>query len=221
VTRPAVILGGGGHAKVVVDLLRAHGHPILGFVTPEGPVCPVAGMGVPYLGRDDDLAGLDVDSVVLALGFGSVRPGEARRSVFERFKAAGFTFATLCHPAAVIAGDVQLGEGCQIMAGAVVQTGCRIADNVIVNTRVALDHDCLIGAHVHIATGAAISGGVRIESGAHIGAGAVVIQGVRVGAGGLVAAGAVVIGNVPDHCAVAGVPARPMAVGRLGEGSGA
>ena len=211
--KPVVIVGGGGHAKVVADLLSALGRPIRGVVAPEGPGCPAVGLGLAYLGDDDALLGLDRGSVALALGVGGVRPTDARRALFERLKAAGFSFATLCHPSAVVAGDVELGEGSQIMAGAVVQTGCRIGANVIVNTRVALDHDCLVGDHVHLATAAAISGGVAIGAGAHLGTGAVVIQGLRIGAGALVAAGAVVVADVAGGAAVAGVPARPMGGG--------
>jgi len=101
------------------------------------------------------------------------------------------------------------------MAGAVVQAGCRIGENVIVNTRASIDHDCDIEAHAHVAPGAVLSGCVHVGERAHIGAGATVIQGLTIGAGAIVGAGAVVVDGIPDGVTVVGVPARILRPARL------
>jgi len=94
------------------------------------------------------------------------------------------------------------------MAGAVVQAGCVIGSNTIINTRASVDHDSKIGAHVHVAPGVVLSGGVTIYDEAHLGTGAVVIQGVTIGRASVVGAGAVVIRDVSDGAKVVGVPAK-------------
>lgn len=202
-----IVLGGGGHALVVIDTLRAMGRTVAGYLAPQ-PGDPVAGAA--WLGDDSHLDGLDPAAVELALGLGAVRPSPLRRHLFEGLKMRGFRFATLVHPTAVVAPGVELGEGAQIMAGAVLQPGVTIGANAIVNTRAAIDHDCRVGDHAHIATGAALSGTVRVGEGAHVGTGAAIIQGITLGPGALVAAGAAVVRDVAAGSRVAGVPARPM-----------
>lgn len=211
---PVVILGAGGHAKVVMDTLRAMGRTVLGFVAPEDAYRPAQLLGAPCLGDDQAVAALGGGAVELALGFGMVVPGPHRRRIFDDFHQQGFRFATLCHPSAVVAADVVVDEGAQVMAGAVIQPGSSIGANAIINTSVVIDHDCQVEAHAHLATGAVLSGGVRVGTGAMVGMGARVIQGITVGAAALVAAGAVVIAHVPDGEAVAGVPAKSMKIRR-------
>jgi acetyltransferase-like isoleucine patch superfamily enzyme len=101
-----------------------------------------------------------------------------------------------------------LGDGAQIMAGAILQTGVRVGRNVIVNTRAVIDHDSCLADHVHVATGAILAGGVKVGEASHIGAGATVIQEITIGRAVLVAAGAVVVSDVADDASVAGIPAR-------------
>ncbi len=96
------------------------------------------------------------------------------------------------------------------MAGAVLQTGCRMGENVIINTRASVDHDCIIACHTHVSPGAVLCGNVQVGQGSHIGAGATVIQGVRIACNGMVAAGAVVIRDIPEGVTVAGVPAKEL-----------
>jgi sugar O-acyltransferase (sialic acid O-acetyltransferase NeuD family) len=189
-SRSVIVLGGGGHARVVIDALLAGGRQVLGIVDPKSDLTLPA--GVRRLGAD--LSGLRPAEAELALGIGSVDVGEKnpRPRLFLEGNAAGFTFVVLRHPSAVVAGDVVLGEGAQIMAGAIIQTGARIGRNVIVNTRASVDHDCRIGDHVHIAPGVILSGGVEIGAGAHLGTGAIVVQGIVIGAEAMIGAGALV-----------------------------
>lgn len=205
---PVIILGGGGHAKVLIEALRASGVTVLGITDADPAKRGTSVLGVPVLGDDAEVERRAPGSVLLVNGVGSVDRPKARTALFNAFKAKGYSFATVLHPAAVIASDAVLGEGAQVMAGAVIQPGCSIGENVIINTRVSVDHDCSIGPHAHLAPGVTLSGEVHIGSGSHIGTGAVVVQGVRIGSGCLVAAGAVVVADVHEEATVIGVPAK-------------
>lgn len=208
--RPIVVLGAGGHAKVVIAALQAAGVEIVGAADRDPAVHDKTILGVKVLGGDETVMKRGKEEIALANGVGSTQPSPERREIFERFKQAGYAFRAVVHPNAVVGPQVEIGEGAQIMAGAVVQPGCRIGDDAIVNTRASVDHDCVIGAHAHVAPGAVLGGGVRVGDGAHIGAGSTVIQNVSIGAGAMVAAGAVVVADVTADARVAGVPAQPM-----------
>ena len=161
---------------MLIDALRLGAIKVLG-ATDELPK-NIRNLNVPVLGKDEAVFRRLPSKVRLVNGLGSVRATPKRQEIFEKFKNRGYVFMTVVHPSAVIAGDVVLEEGAQVMAGAVIQTGSRIGKNTIINTRVSVDHDCRIGAHVHLAPGVVLSGGVTVEDGTHIGTGAVVIQGV-------------------------------------------
>ncbi len=205
---PVIILGAGGHAKVLIEALLKSGNLIAGIVDPDPKLAGVEILGVPVLGGDDVVNEFPPSEIQLVNGLGSVGLPFKRQQIFERFKGMGYKFATVVHPSAVVASDVELGEGAQVMAGAVIQPGCCIGINCIINTRASVDHDCIIGDHVHIAPGVTMSGIIKIGSDSHIGTGATLIQGISIGIGCLIAAGAVVIKDIADGAMVRGVPAR-------------
>jgi sugar O-acyltransferase (sialic acid O-acetyltransferase NeuD family) len=203
---PVIIIGGGGHARVLADCLLAGGRRVLGFTAPE-PAQDLA-PHVSWLGTDDCLAEHPADGVELANGLGSTSDTGLRRARFEGLTAAGYRFAEVRHPSAVTSAlAATIGHGCQFLAGSIVGPNVRLGDNVLVNSRAVVEHDSVVEDHVHIATGAILCGGCRIGAGSHIGAGAVVIQGLSVGPGAIIAAGAVVTKNVEAMTLVAGVPA--------------
>jgi sugar O-acyltransferase (sialic acid O-acetyltransferase NeuD family) len=205
---PVIILGGGGHAKVLIEALKISNITILGITDSDPAKHNTLVMGIPVLGDDDAVTHHLPGNIRLVNGMGSVTVPRAKTALFERFKSQGYVFITVIHPSAVIASDVTLGEGAQIMAGAVIQPGSTIGMNTIVNTKASVDHDCHIGKHVHISPGVTLSGDVRIGDEVHIGTGATVIQGIRIGRSSLIGAGSVVVTDVPENTQYAGVPAR-------------
>ena len=200
-----LIIGGGGHARVVADILRAmDSMEPLGYVTGDHPPGTPGPLGLPVLGGDDSVAAIPHDGLVVAVG-----DNEIRQRLFERFAAQGETLVSAVHPSAILAPDVVLGRGCMVCPGAIVNTGSRIGDDVILNTGCVVDHDCRVGDHTHVAPGAKLAGAVEVGSGALVGLGAAVLPGVILGDGAVAGAGAVVLSDVVPGMTVVGIPARP------------
>lgn len=205
--RPIIIVGGGGHARVVADILIGQEQRLLGFTDPavSGELLP----GIAHLGRDDAVFDHKPEDVLLVNGVGSIGDNSLRKGLFEAYRRNGYEFLQVRHPSAVTpAGGLNAGQGCQVMAGAIVVPDSRLGDNVLVNTRAVVEHDCVLGDHVHVASGAVLCGDCVIGEDVHIGAGAVVIQGIKVGNGAIIAAGAVVTKDVEPLTLVAGVPGK-------------
>lgn len=205
---PLLVIGAGGHARVLIDALLIQSATIFGITDPEKEIGYEVVEGVRVLGSDEIIFNYLPDSIVLVNGLGSVKTTTARQKIFELFKSKGYFFERVIHPSAIIARNVELTEGVQIMAGSIIQTGGYIGQNTIVNTGSRVDHDCYIGSHVHLAPGVTLSGGVRVNNGVHIGTGTTVIQGVQIGSNSLVGAGSLVLKDVPENVTVVGTPAR-------------
>ena len=203
-----IILGGGGHARVVIDLIRVTGlYEIAGILDEEFKNGNMAADDIPVLGGDDLLPGLHAEGIKLAcIGIGSVRDNSKRKELYKTVKKIGYSVPGLIHPLAIVSKNgVRISEGVQVMVGAIIQTGSMIGENAIINTGVIIEHDCNIGEHVHICPGAVISGGCMIDDNSFIGAGATVIQGVKIGKNAVVAAGAIILADVPDNSIVKGI----------------
>lgn len=210
---PVIVIGAGGHAKVVLDALLAAGIEVLGLVDADPMRQNGTVLGVPVIGGDARLADFGPARIRLAVGIGGGEIPAARRDIFERYRSQGYGFVTAVHPAAVAGREVSLGEGAQVLAGAVINPGTVIGENAIVNTRAVVEHDCRVGAHVHVAPGAILAGGVEVGEEALIGAGAVVAPGRRVGRRCIVGAGAVLVRDLAAGLTAGGVPAREL-IGR-------
>jgi UDP-perosamine 4-acetyltransferase len=208
--RLCVVLGGGGHARVVLDALRA-GRAAESYVVLDSDPARIGGTldGVPIAGSDDRLIEYaKQEHVAFVVGIGGAGDTRARRRLFELARSHGMVALTCVHPAAVCSPRATVAPGAQLLAGSIVGPGAVIGLNAIVNSGAIVEHDCRIGDHVHVAIGARLSGGVSVGANAHIGAGATILEGTLVGAGSVVGAGAAVISDVPENVIVAGVPAR-------------
>lgn len=207
---PVIVLGSGGHAKVLLEILRKQNIKILAISDPNlaSDLEPTDWSEYKMLTNDNEVLNYSPDQVYLVNGLGSIDVGNRRQQIFQEFKDKGYSFLNVIHPSTIIASDVKLGEGVQIMAGAIIQPGSYLGNNVLVNTGTTIDHDCLIEDHVHLAPGVVLSGNVKIGNGAHLGTGAVAINDIFIGANCTIGAGAVVIDDIPPSSRVVGVPAR-------------
>ena len=202
-----MILGAAGHAKVVAEAARTAGWAIAGFLTPDLPQGTAIGPWGSVLGTD---AVMDDPSFragrAFAIGTG-VQP--LKRRLAQAVVDRNGLLATVVHPTAVVCGDVNLGAGTFVAAGAIVATGVRVGAFAILNTGSIVDHDGMLADGTQISPGARLAGHVVCGADAFLGTGAVVLPRLRIGPGGVVGAGAVVLTDVPDGVTVVGVPARP------------
>ncbi len=207
---PLIIIGCGGHGRVVLDVLRNAGdYDVLGFVDSNPALHGRRVDGLEVLGPPEMLTSLHKRHGVSRTIVGVGNNG-ARRALAEQVQSWGFSLVNAIHPSANLAGNVTLGQNLVIAAGALVCAHCQIGDSAILNTGCIIDHESWIGTATHICPGARLAGRVAVESGAFVGIGATIIQGLRIGYESTIGAGAVVIHDVAPMSTVVGVPARPI-----------
>ena len=196
--KPVIILGAGGHAKTVADVLLQLNWNIIGFVSPENNGASDY-RGIHVIGDDEVLSSYSPDNVVLVNGIGTLPNKHLRWNLAAKMRHAGYKFNKVVHPSAIISSDVELDEGVHVMAGAVIQPGTKIGRDSIINTGACIDHDCTIGLECHIAPGVTISGGCCVGEKTHIGTGTVIIQNISIGNECVIAAGSVIYKNIESN----------------------
>lgn len=203
-------VGAGGHAKVMIEIIRQiGGYDLIGLLEKNKKLWGATVSGVPVLGGDDLLRKIYKEGIhQVFIGVGSVGDATLRKKLYLTVHEAGFKIINVIHPKAIVSPSVKLGKGFIMMAGAIANADTQFGNNVIVNTGAIVEHGCVIGDHVHIASGARLASTVHVGEGSHIGLGASIKQSVRIGKNVVVGAGAVVIEDVPSCVVVAGVPAR-------------
>ena len=196
--KPVVLIGAGGHARVLIDCLLLCGRTILGVVDPnlaQGDRIH----GTIVLGADDVVFEYSPEKVVLVNGIGMVEYSCTRKIVGESMRHRGYKFCSVIHPRSIIADHVQLEEGVQIMAGAVVQSGTTIGRDSIINTGVVVDHDCVIGSGSHICPGVTLAGSVTVGNEVMLGCGSTVLPGMGIGSCSVIGAGSLINTNVESN----------------------
>lgn len=203
--RSLLIVGAGGHARVLIDLLDASGqYDVVGLVDSHLPAGSLVN-GFPVLGPDssEHLQSLAAQGIALATNaVGGINDRALRSSVYSRIQSAGFSLPVLVHPSATVDRSAHLGAGTQVLAGAYVGAGAQIGADCIVNTHAVVSHDCVLGDHVTVSPGAMLAGGVRVGANTLIGMGATVYLGLTVGSRVVVANGAAVFADVVDDAVI-------------------
>jgi len=199
-----LLLGAGGHGRVVADIAATLGWSDLSFLDDRWPqlsdnlVWPVIGT----------IGALDPFPYSRRSVFVTVGDNSSRLHLLRRLQAMGCRVPVLVHPSAVVSRHASLGAGSVVMPNAVVNAGAVVGAGGIVNTGATIDHDCRLGDGVHVSPGAHLAGGVEVGEASCIGIGAVVRETVQIGAGVKIGAGAAVVSDIQDFQVATGVPAR-------------
>ena len=193
-----LIIGAGGHGKVVADTAHASGYSDISFLDDAWPEKTRNGAwnvrGKPAISQTPT--------------FCAVGRNSARERLFTDFDLSNSPVLT--HPSAIVSPSSHFGEGTLLVAGAIVNADARIGRGVILNTACSVDHDCEIDDFAHISPGARLAGGVTVGKRSWIGIGVVVREGIRIGDDVIVGAGSVVVKDIENGTKVCGVPARTM-----------
>jgi sugar O-acyltransferase (sialic acid O-acetyltransferase NeuD family) len=196
-----IIIGAGGHGKVVADNAIKNGYTDICFVDDHATgTC----MGFPIVGTGADVSSLDNGKTDFIIGVGN---NEIRKRIAE---AHDVNWVTLIHPSAQIAVNVFVGKGTVVMAGAVINVCSTVGEHCIINTGAIVEHDNVIGDYAHISPNVALGGTVRVGDLTHVGIGAVVRNNIQICGMSTIGAGAVVVKDI-DHCGTyIGVPIKEM-----------
>lgn len=200
-----LILGAGGHGRVVADAARAcRLWADIAFLDDRHPDLRTLD-GFPVLGPFSAASSLRerFSRAVVALG-----DGRARLRVLTELRQAGFELTALVHPGAVVSPEARLGEGTVVFAGCVINPGAEVGEGCIINTAASVDHDCRLGPGVHLSPGVHLGGDVTVGDYSWLGVGACVRNGIVIGREVMVGVGAAVVNDLPDGVTAVGVPAR-------------
>lgn len=198
--KKVTIIGGGGHAKVLIDCIEEENKYTINFVIDDNPALQQV---LNYNVYRRNYPGYQPQAKTI-IGIGNCT---IRKKIAEEIPAE---YITTIHPTAIISKYATVGKGSQVLAGAIINAGAIIGDHCIINTGTVVEHDCILGDYVHLSPNTAIGGGVKIGACTQIGIGASVIQNINIGSNVIIGAGAVVVSDIPDQCTAVGVPAKPI-----------
>lgn len=206
--KPLILIGAGGHAASLAEILLEQKREIIAVVAPS---LTESGANIlssfTHYTEDEKILEFDANKVELINGVGAMPKSGLREKIHKRFTQAGFTFAKVVANSAFVSPNTEIGEGVQVMRNATICLGTIIGENTIVNTRASIDHDCVVGKHCHIAPGVTMSGNVTLSDNVHIATGASIINGVQIGKRTVVGVGASVTKSIKENCIVYGAKA--------------
>jgi UDP-perosamine 4-acetyltransferase len=189
--KPVILIGSGGHAGVLAEILQANRINTLGIVDPNKKIGDKY-FGLEVIGNDSIIREHSPKEILLVNGLGSLPELNTRWEIAKKFRSLKYEFLSLIHLNASVSKDVKIGEGAQIMNGSVIQHGVTIGKDCILNTGIIVDHNCSIGSYSHLAPGCVLSGGVTIGEKVHIGTGSSIIQNIKIGNNVTIAAGSII-----------------------------
>ena len=198
-SEPVILIGGSGHAKVVMDCVQSSGGQVAGILD-DGIAAGTLVIGIPVLGKVGDYTQYLQYSFLIAIGSNAIR-----RRIAESLPVK---WCTAVHPSAVVSQYARIGAGSVIMPNAVVNSGASIGMHCIVNSGAIIEYDNRLSDYVHISPGASLGGTVFVGQETHIGIGASVRNNISICGGCTIGAGAVVVKNITEPGTYVGVPAR-------------
>ena len=203
--KKVIILGAGGHAKSITDIILKSGDEVLGFLDDnvEIDTCIIKSKDIKVIGKIDDAKDLSANNdMFFIIGIGN---NKIRENISTKFE---LNYYTAIHPTSVIAEDVIIGEGTAIMANAVINVGSKIGKHSIVNTGAIVEHDNVIDDYVHLSPGVILSGTVTVGRCTHLGTGTKVRNNINITSNTIVGVGGVVVKDVKEEGTYVGVPVR-------------
>lgn len=198
------MLGGGGHAASLAEILLLQGRDIIAVVAPKITASKELFKGIKHLKDDNSILDFAADEIELVNGIGSIPYSGLRTKIHTEFKSKLYKFATVIASTANVSAYASIAEGAQILSNATICTGSEIGFGTIVNTSASIDHDCKIEAFCHIAPGVVISGQVHVKESVHIGTGANIINDIQIGKNTIIGVGANILKTLPDSSIVYG-----------------
>jgi sugar O-acyltransferase (sialic acid O-acetyltransferase NeuD family) len=204
-----LLIGAGGHCKVVVDLLlRSKEYDVVGIVDLKERIGDNIS-GIQVVGTDSDLPAFYKKGIKYCfISIGSIGDPDLRVKSFNSAQKIGFEFPNLIHPSALISSQATMGCGNYIAPKVVINAGSQIANNCIINTGTIVEHDCKVGNFVNLCPGSLLSGRVHIGDYSHIGTGSIVSHGLIIGTRVIIGVGSVVVKNMPNSVISYGNPCK-------------
>ena len=202
-SRKVVIIGAGGHAKVIADIIIKSGDEVVGFLDDNIEKDTIAIDNYKVIGKTEDCLKLKENKelyFIIAIG-----NNFTRKDIAEKYN---LNYYTAIHPTAVIGMQVQIEEGTVIMANTCINTNTKIGKHCIINTGAIDEHDNIIDDYVHISPNATLCGTVIVGEGTHIGAGSVIKNNITITNNCIIGAGAIVVKNIEESGIYVGIPAK-------------
>lgn len=200
--KPLIVIGGGGHASVLIDILRVQKREILAVICPDGLSQRSVFNGILHLRKDEDVLNYPPDSVRLVNGIGVLPRSNLKKKLNQYYLSLGYQFETVISEQAWISNEAVIETGAQVFAGAIIQTGAKISAHTIINSKALIEHDSVIGKYNHVAPNATICGQVETSENVYVGASSTLIQNIKLDKNVVVGAGAIVTKNlrIDDVC---------------------
>lgn len=200
-----IVIGAGGHARVVIDAAKANGFSLCGIIDTDYKGQEERILGCPVIGDLDSLSRFDPKETAVTIAIGD---RQKRADLFYRVEKLGYNMPVIIHPTAIISKHTSIGKGVFINAGVIINANAEIDANTIINTGAIIEHEVVIGKHCHVCPGVKIGGRVSIGDNTIIGIGASVIDRIKIGQNVIVGAGSVIIRDIESNSTVAGVPGK-------------
>ncbi|MCY9826426.1 acetyltransferase [Vibrio chagasii] len=197
--KPLVIIGAGGHASVLLDILKQQKRKVIAYISPKVALNKSHFEGIKHLRKDEDISQFTPENIELINGIGYMPKSQLRAKIYQKFNDLGYNFSGVIAESAIISSYATVAPSAQVLAGVIVQVGSVIGANSLINTGTIIEHDTTIESNVHLAPKTLVCGNSRIGRASFVGAGATIINNISVGEQCIVAAGSCIVKNVPSQ----------------------